>query len=98
MLDLLERDSNLKDSSNQASLYYMPHTLRGLFITILFYCNLTNPRELWECFEGMSTNFGCFQGSQTTSKMQILQRLSCMPDAMGNKNQQISSHQPSNIS
>lgn len=38
--------NSLEDYLQEVSLYQMPCSLRCLFVTILVYCNLTNPREL----------------------------------------------------
>ncbi|XP_060210456.1 uncharacterized protein LOC132637377 [Lycium barbarum] len=55
---LLHSDNNLIECMSEAVTYQMPYSLRGLFATLLVYCNPFNPKELWEKFEdSMSENF-----------------------------------------
>ncbi|XP_070002689.1 uncharacterized protein LOC142165930 [Nicotiana tabacum] len=48
---MLQCDNSLIECMLEATSYQMPHSLRGLFATLLVYCNPVNPRELWEQFE-----------------------------------------------
>ncbi|XP_042979937.1 uncharacterized protein LOC122310117 [Carya illinoinensis] len=84
MHGLLQRDSSLQDCLHEASLYQMPSSLRRLFATILVYCNPTNPRELWECFEqDMSVDFRSTENSMSDVRMQVLRSISFTLESMG---------------
>ncbi|XP_059277566.1 uncharacterized protein LOC132031616 [Lycium ferocissimum] len=52
---LLHSDNNLIECMSEAVTYQMPYSLRGLFATLLVYCNPSNPKELWEKFEDFIT-------------------------------------------
>ncbi|GAA0174745.1 hypothetical protein LIER_28076 [Lithospermum erythrorhizon] len=46
----LHNDSDLERAMEEASVYRMPYDLRRLFATLLYYCNPSDPRKLFEDF------------------------------------------------
>ncbi|XP_027124286.1 uncharacterized protein [Coffea arabica] len=50
-LGLLQSDSFIEETLEEAIAFQMPSSLRLLFATLLVYCSPTNPKMLWEKFE-----------------------------------------------
>ena len=50
-LGLLQSDSYIEETLEEAVAFQMPSSLRLLFATLLVYCSPTNPKMLWEKFE-----------------------------------------------
>ncbi|XP_027171842.1 uncharacterized protein LOC113771461 [Coffea eugenioides] len=50
-LGLLQSDTYLQDTLEEAALFQMPSSLRLLFATILVHCSPTDPRFLWNKFQ-----------------------------------------------
>ena len=48
---LLEDDSEWNNALNEAEVFQMPVQLRGLFATILLYCNPSEPLQLWNAHQ-----------------------------------------------
>ncbi|XP_027169453.1 uncharacterized protein LOC113769184 [Coffea eugenioides] len=51
-MGLLQSDTYLEDALTDATTFQMPFSLRTLFAVLLVYCSPSNPRLLWERFEG----------------------------------------------
>ncbi|XP_042942779.1 uncharacterized protein LOC122276961 [Carya illinoinensis] len=84
MYGLLQRDDSLEECLYEASLYQMPFSLRRLFVTILVYCNPTNPRDLWEHFEqDMSADFQLVESSSSTIRTETLRSIFTIFESMG---------------
>ncbi|XP_062093997.1 uncharacterized protein LOC133800034 [Humulus lupulus] len=81
---LLQRDNNLEECLQEASLFQMPASLRRLFATILVYCNPTNPRYLWERFENeMSVDFKPADYPTSNVRIQVLRSIALAIDSLG---------------
>nr|XP_027121996.1 uncharacterized protein LOC113738929 [Coffea arabica] len=51
-MGLLQSDTYIEDALTDAATFQMPSSLRTLFAVLLIYCSPSNPRLLWERFEG----------------------------------------------
>ncbi|KAG6717555.1 hypothetical protein I3842_04G106600 [Carya illinoinensis] len=81
---LLKKDNGLEDCLQEASLYQMSYSLRRLFVTILVYCNPTNPMKLRKHFEkDMSTDFQTSYANTTDVSKKVLQSVSSTLESMG---------------
>ena len=57
-MGLLQSDTHLEDTLNEAAAFQMSSSLRTLFAILLAYCSPSNPRALWEKYEAeMSRDF-----------------------------------------
>ena len=81
---LLDDDNNLDLCFEEASLYQMPYTLRHLFATLLVYCNVNNPKKLWEKFENaMSEDYSRLNISRVDIRIKVLQNLNSILEPIG---------------
>ncbi|XP_027124045.1 uncharacterized protein LOC113756002 [Coffea eugenioides] len=51
-MGLLQSDTYIEDALTDTATFQMPSSLRTLFAVLLIYCSPSNPRLLWEKFEG----------------------------------------------
>ncbi|XP_071901036.1 uncharacterized protein [Coffea arabica] len=57
-MGLLQSDTHVEDTLDDAASFQMPCSLRTLFATLLVYCSPSNPKSLWEKYEGaLSSDF-----------------------------------------
>ena len=81
---LLEADNSLDKCLEEASMYQMPYSLRHLFATILVYCNLSNPKLLWNKFEQvMSEDFRQLNGVVLNVRTKVLKSIASTLESMG---------------
>jgi hypothetical protein len=81
---LLETGNSLEKYLEETSSYQMSYSLRRLFVTILVYCNPTNPRALWEQFkESMFEDFKKSKGLITTITTKVLRSIASTLESMG---------------
>lgn len=50
-LGLLENNEHWKETMNEAVMTRTPHKIRQLFAILLTFCEITNPKDLWEAFK-----------------------------------------------
>ena len=81
---LLEAYNSLDKCLEEASMYQMSYSLRRLFVTILVYCNSSNPKLLWNKFEqAMSEDFRQLNGVVLNVKTRVLQSIASTLESMG---------------
>lgn len=69
-LGLLESDSYIEETLEEAVGFQMPSSLRFLFVTLLLHCAPTNPSLLWEKFEmKLSRDFKLAQTHHSTAEI-----------------------------
>ncbi|XP_027098832.2 uncharacterized protein [Coffea arabica] len=50
-MDLLQSDTYIEDTLDEAATFQMPSSLRNLFAVMLSFCSPSNPKYLWERYE-----------------------------------------------
>ncbi|XP_071916245.1 uncharacterized protein [Coffea arabica] len=50
-MDLLQSDTYIEDTLDEAATFQMPSSLRSLFAIMLAFCSPSNPKYLWEKYE-----------------------------------------------
>ncbi|XP_027082697.1 uncharacterized protein [Coffea arabica] len=87
-MGLLQSDTYLEDALTDAATFQMPFSLRTLFAVLLVYCSPSNPRLLWERFEGelsqdLKRNSHLTDCDSDQIRMRTLQEINRILEQMG---------------
>ncbi|XP_027152040.1 uncharacterized protein LOC113752100 [Coffea eugenioides] len=88
VLGLLQSDTYIDETLQEAVAFQMPCSLRLLFATLLVYCSPTDPRSLWEKFEPeLSADYHYQQPFDALSspeiRRKVLQDINTLLEQMG---------------
>ncbi|XP_027171705.1 ATP-dependent DNA helicase PIF1-like [Coffea eugenioides] len=87
-LGLLQSDTYIEDTLEEAAVFQMPSSLRLLFATVLVHCTPTDPRLLWHKFEQQlcsdyQRSQELYHYSSTEIRNKVLKDISTLLEQMG---------------